>query len=203
MKKINLVFIDDELTNLVRKRIIKKRYDDEIIETYCFDESQTGLDFIKESKEPIILILDLKMRDTEKQGIEILKEIRSFRKNIPVIIRSVNNEVTNPEFRELINNNITHFIKKATSGVDHEESQEKEFIENARRFLMKNISTALDEYINRREDRKEIRIVTKSGGDSIPLSGLLDEVNKESQQGIDFEKAIYKLAIELFIKEEG
>ena len=201
MRKINLVFIDDELSNQRRVNIIKRRHDDDDLETFCFDESDKGLDFIKDNKNPIILVLDLKMRDHEKQGIEILKEFRKTRNKLPVIIRSGNNEITNDEFRELINNHIAYFIKKATGNKSKEVSQEKEYIEKAKRFIYQNVSVALQEYIERRKDRNEVRIVSKSGSDSIPLADLLDEVNQRSKTGLDFEKAIYKMSIELLTKK--
>lgn len=197
MRKINLVFIDDELSNPTRVKAIKNRYDDEFIETYCFDESARGLEFIIECTNPLILVLDLKMRDHEQQGIEILKEIRETNKNTPVIIRSGNNQITNDEFLELINNDISHFVKKGVKSAD----DEKEYIDNAKKYLMKNLSVALAEYINCRKDRNEVRIVTKSKAKGIPLNDILDEVNKSSELGIDFEKSIYKLSIELLTQK--
>lgn len=197
MRNINLVFVDDELTGSVRVQVIKNKYDNEFIETHCFDESEAGLDFILSSDKPTILVLDLKMRDTELQGIEILKKIRETKKKISVIIKSGNNEITNEDFRELINNDISFFIKKASLGNRRdEEREEKESINNAIKSIMKNVSMALEEYVNRRKDKDQIMIISKSGN-KISLSEMLTHVNNESDIGIDFEKSIYKLSIEL------
>jgi|GEM_PF-6381118 len=197
MRNINLVFVDDELNNPVRIKLIKKKYDNEFIETHCFDESDTGLAFVLSFEKPTILVLDLKMRDSELQGIEILKKIRETKKKIPVIIKSGNNEITNEDFRELINNDISFFIKKASRGNEKDEEREEEkSIHIAIKSIMKNVSMALEEYVNRRKDKDKIMIMSKSGN-KISLSEMLDHVNNETNIGIDFEKSIYKLSIEL------
>lgn len=197
MRNINLVFVDDELIKPIRIKLIKQKYDNEFVETHCFDESEAGLNFVLSSDKPTILVLDLKMRDTELQGIEILKKIRETKKKIPVIIKSGNNEITNEDFRELINNDISFFIKKASRGNEKEEDREEmKSINRAIKSIMKNVSMALEEYVNRRKDKDQIMIISKSGN-KISLDEMLKHVNDESDIGIDFEKSIYKLSIEL------
>ncbi len=193
MIPIDLVFIDDEINNKILIQQLTKKYNNDYVTTYCFDQSDEGLEFIMKTPNQLILVLDLKMREHELQGIEILKKVREKKHIIPVIIKSGNNEVSNDEFLELINNGVSYFVRKgtATSKTDEEES-----IHDAIKTLMGNVSVALDEYVKRNPDRKKIIIASKSS----TLEDLVEDVRLKTPMGIDFEKAIYKLAIDMLGK---
>jgi len=197
--KIDLIFIDDEqYQGKVIQKSYRKKYEDEHINVHFFDESKKALQFILENENQMVLVLDLKMRDGELQGSDLLVAIREKAKKIPVIIKSGNHEVGNEEFSKLINNDVAFFVQKATHSA---EEDEEKFIKNALKMLMANISVALDEYIKRDPNRETMKIVTKDGLDST-LKDLLNDVQENNENGIHFEKALYKIAINLLANEQ-
>ena len=54
---------------------------------------------------------------------------------------------------------------------------------------------ALEEYLDRHPETKEIKILSKSGN-GITMGDMPDEIRKGTDIGIDYEKALYKMAFE-------
>jgi CheY-like chemotaxis protein len=156
------------------------------------------LNRIKYLGQNTIIILDMKM--SEMNGAEFLKMLRKKRITIPVIGYTANK---NDELiDDLLKNDIFSYIRK---GQKESRNELVEFINKAiekfRDRIPLELTDALEEYLNRRPERKEKRIHTKNGR-VIRFGDILKEMNNNTEIGVDYQKALYKMSFEALLDGE-
>ena len=199
---INIIMLDDKFDDLLDKKLEfwKKKLKNV--------ESEFSLELNNSPKEVLdritnlghntIIILDMQM--SEMNGAEFLKILRDKKITIPVIGYTANK---NDELiDDLLKNDIFSYIRK---GKKESRDELVEFINKAiakfRDRIPLELTDALEEYLNRRPERKEKKIHTKDGR-VIRFGDILDEMNNNTEMGVDYQKALYKMSFEALLDGE-
>jgi len=142
-----------------------------------------------------ILILDLKM--DEKDGLSVLHEIRNQHIHIPIIIYS--GTITDNMYENMAKDNAFTFVDKPKQKELISAVQEAtKLLEDA---IPLELSDALNEYLENRPERKNKKIYTKDGK-VISFGDIVKEINTNTEIGIDYQKALYKMTFESLINNE-
>ena len=111
---MEIIVIDDNL-KITSPLIVALgiAYGDSFIK--LFNKSSDGLEYIKNNlTKRLIVVLDIGFGAGDKNGREILSDIREYNKLIPVIVWSAV-EIVGDEFLEFINNHALYYEKKTVS----------------------------------------------------------------------------------------
>jgi len=159
-----------------------------------FPDSSEGLEYIKENLiKRMIVILDINFPDQEKDGQQVLLELREHNKLIPVIIWSArkSDEV---DFTTLINNHAWYFVKK-TDPYSEIITQ----VKAAEHKLNLDVATAIENWLEQQEDKDKAIIV--SGNDK-PLTAneLINMIRLETPEGQQIEEDLLSLTVSLLFR---
>lgn len=155
--------------------------------------------FISENiDKKMIVILDIKLSTSEPDGHQVLKEIRKLSNLIPVIIWSAVDEKSE-EFSDFINNHAFAFISRPAK---IEKIIEK--VKEAEMWLDLQVASALEEWISLHPEaeRDKPYIISKDGS-KYSLNELLDGIRHRTPQGIQLEKQIIMLTIDLLARSKA
>jgi len=200
---INIIMLDDKFTNPndekleLWQRTLKNVNDGKFI-LELYDSPSHVLERVKSLGHNTIVILDMQM--SEMDGADFLIKLRDNEITIPVIGYTANK---NDELiQDLLKNDLFSYIRKGTK---ESRGELVEYINKAIEKFKDNIplqlTDALSEYLNRKPERKEKKIHTKDGR-VIRFGDILDEMNKNTEMGVDYQKALYKMSFEALIDEE-
>lgn len=194
---INIVFVDDEY---IHEKVWHKYLKDVDFKYFIsiYESPKKALEEIANFGYNTIIVLDMKM--DELDGDKFLHAIREKDIFIPVIIYSANammGKTTN--LNQLIKDNIFSYIDKG----QHEELVRtiKDAATMIKDAIPLELSEALHEFLNKRPERKETLILTKDN-QKLTLQEVENEINKKSEIGIDYQKALYKMSFERLIRQE-
>ncbi len=196
---VNIVILDDEYISEedMHARTWQSYFDRNSLKSKVtiYSSPNILLDEIEKFSLNTILILDLKM--DEKNGLDVLHEIRRKHIHIPVIIYS--GTITEDMYDRMAQDNLFTYVKK----VNREKILEAvtnalELLEDA---IPLELAEALSEYLERKPERKEKKINTKDGG-VITFNEIVNAINSNSEVGIDYQKAMYKMAFEALLDGE-
>lgn len=193
-KDINIVIIEDNETLKDGSLIweLKEIYK----EVYFFMEPDEALKYISDNfSKKIIVLLDINFPDNNKDGHQILAEIREISFNIPVILWSGVDEYKE-NFSDFINNKVNGYIKK-----DATLEEANEAIKNVADKYQINIEHNLEEWVNQHPDADKNKLIyTTTNGKSYSLNDILNEIQQESEIGLEFSKRLSKLTIDLLMR---
>lgn len=108
-KKINVLIVDDSLTvrSLIRKTLESENH---IQNIYTASNGKIGIDFCHE-KKPDVIILDMNM--PEKNGLDVVKELRAQGSQTPIVLFSTSTQA--PETMEALKFKDVDFLAKDDS----------------------------------------------------------------------------------------
>ncbi|MEN4046575.1 response regulator [Sulfurimonas sp. NWX367] len=198
---INVFFIDDEMSPEEPHQKVWQNKLDKTGEVF-FVKVYSNPTIAFEEKENFlyntIIVLDLQMPGFD--GDKFLHKIRENNIHIPVIIYSGNVKIEeNETILTLIKDNIFSYIEKPNR------DEVVNAIVNASKMLKDivplEVSEALQEYINRDPNRKNIIVTTKDEA-TITTQEIIEEINKKTPFGISYTKALYKMSFESLLNEK-
>jgi len=200
---INIIMLDDKFSNpndekhKLWKRTLKNVNNGNFI-LELYGSPNSALDRVKNLGKNTIVILDMQM--SEMDGAEFLVKLRDNEITIPVIGYTANK---NDELiQDLLKNDLFSYIRKGTK---ESRSELVEYINKAIEKFKDNIplelTDALEEYLNRRPERKEKKVHTKDGR-VVQFGDILNEMHKNTEMGVDYQKALYKMSFEALLDGE-
>lgn len=184
--------VDDELKS---NHPIIVKLGQAFAEVKLFKKASDAIAAIKESLgNKVILLLDLKLSGGES-GYRTLASLRNLSYQIPVIIWTGLDEKTS-EFFSLINLK-TYAIR------DKVESTAKmvELVKRADADMNYSLSNALERWIMAQPGNHDDIFAVSTGGETISLNQMLNEVRKDTPKGKEFTQDLVNLTIELMKKE--
>ncbi len=192
---MEIVVIDDNLeTDAPLIVELGMEYGDENIKLYA--KSDDGLTYIKNNLvKELIVILDINFPVTEKNGHEILAEIRKHNKLIPVIIWSAK-DGSDDDFTDFINNHALYYVKQ--TGTTAEIIAR---VKDAEHRLKLDVATAIENWLNK-QDNKDQKLMVSGNNKSLTANELIKEIRLETAKGQKIEESILKLTISLLFREK-
>ena len=196
---INIIMLDDEYERDKedQKEVWESKFKRSNIDANIIIYSSPNklLEDIAHFELNSILILDLKM--DEKDGLSVLHDIRSRHIYIPIIIYSATVQLT--MYENMARDNAFTFINKPEK--EKLITAVKEAVKLLEDAIPLELSDALNEYLEKRPERKDKKIYTK-GGRVISFGEIVKEINTNTEIGIDYQKALYKMTFEALINNE-
>lgn len=192
---MEIIVIDDNLESnapLVIK--LGMEYGDENIK--LFSNSNDGLDYIKANLiKELIVILDINFPPAEKNGHEVLAEIRNHNKLIPVIIWSAK-DGSEEDFTDFINNHALFYVKQTDTY-----SEIVARVKEAEHRLKLDVATAIETWLNQQDDKEQVLFVSGSNK-KITARELIEMIRLETDEGLKLEESILKLTISLLFRQK-
>lgn len=180
--------------------ILEKKYEtDNVI---LRKHSQEGLDYVLSNLgKKMVVLLDKNFYDgKEKSGIQVFEEIREKTSLVSVILTSVSNisDIGEDNLKTLINNELfafESFTSDYTTILD--------LIAKAVENMQLRIDSVIEEWImNHPPEKRDQTLVKFKDGKTYSMNEVLESIRKQTSIGIDFEKSLLKLAIELFSRQK-
>lgn len=197
---INIIVIDDELESNSDNIELWESDLEEINSEFkleIYNSPKYALENIEHLGHNTIVILDMQM--PEMNGAEFLKILRNNNITIPVI-----GYTGNPNDKlliDLLKNDLFSYVRKANNNPTELVEYINKAIEKFKDNIPLELTVALEEYLNRRPERKEKKIHTKDGR-VIQFGDILDEMHNNTEMGIDYQKALYKMSFEALLDGE-
>jgi len=195
--EINLVIIDDNV-KLKNDPIIwefNDVYGKENVDFFLTPED--GIAHVKNNiNRNMIILLDIDFPKNQSSGHQILEEITSISKLIPVILWSGINEYKE-EFSDFINNQAFGFLSKTATS---EEILLK--IQEAELSLSSNVDNAIEDWIIGNPNDKDRPVFHTLNGKSLTLNDILIEIRNQTQIGKEFTKKFNALTIHLLLENK-
>jgi len=190
---MEIIVIDDNLDEdapiIVELGIL---YDDQNIK--LFSRSNDGLDYIKKNLyKKLIVILDINFPADEKNGHEVLEEIRKYDKLIPVIIWSAMDGSTD-NFTDFINNHALFYVNQT-----EEYAVIIDKVKEAEHRLNLDVATAIENWLYK-QDNKDKTIMISGDNESYSANDLINEIRMQTEKGRKLEENILKLTISLLFR---
>lgn len=165
------------------------------------NKASEGLKHILESLDKkTIVLLDYDLGRNEPNGTEILNDIRKKTSLVYVIMITANNldNIPREDLVDYINKDAFAFISRTVSF-----KVVKPLIEKAMHFLDARVDCVLEQWINRHseKDLNEPYLQT-STGNTFTLKEILNEVRLQTPFGIEMERSILMLAVDLLTRNK-
>jgi DNA-binding NtrC family response regulator len=171
-----------------------------IFENIIFEEKTSdALSYIKENlSNKIIILLDIAFSTNQMDGIKFLEELRSLSKIIPVIIWSGKDNITEDEYKRIINDTTFAFL---TKGVSSEEIVET--LSKADDYLNSKVDSAIESWLeNHSDEEKNKPFLATSDGRSYSMNDLLREIRMQTKFGQSLSMDINKLTLDLLFRNK-
>jgi hypothetical protein len=199
MQNFKVVVIHDDLQEidpLMVELYLKYGKDSVLLIT----KSEEGLDYVLNNlTQKMIVILDLNFKAGEPSGVEIFEQIRSKTTLVYILIwtASVLDDINKSDLKSMINNDALALL----SNTDDIESV-LNHVEKAAHYLEVKVSNALEYWINTQPDEDKTKpYLTTREGNIYTLNDILREVRLQTPFGMETEKNILLLAIDLLKKK--
>ncbi|HFS68076.1 MAG TPA: response regulator [Flavobacteriia bacterium] len=197
---INIIILDDELESNpdnieLWESDLEKINSDFKLEIYS--SPKNALESIEHLGHNTIVILDMQM--PEMNGAEFLNELRN--KNITIPVIGYTGNPNDNLLIELLKNDLFSYVRKANNNPNELVEYINKAIEKFKDNIPLELTDALEEYLNRRPERKEKKIHTKDGR-IIQFGDILEEMNNNTEMGVDYQKALYKMSFEALLDGE-
>jgi DNA-binding NtrC family response regulator len=192
---ISIIIIEDQLRYQEDALVweLKDRFEN----VYFFTDSKDALEFITtKASLRIIVLLDIDF-NRKAEGHQILKDIRKFSYQIPVILWSGIDE-QKETFSDFINNKAFGYLNK------HATIEEAfKIIDDAVIFLNESIDKVIEEWITQNHQTdKDKPVFLSSENKSYSLNDILREIRQDTEIGKDFSKRLTKLTIDLLMRNK-
>ncbi len=205
---INIVYIDDEMFSTqgslyedisdVWKYNLKDVNSE--FNLFLFDDVEKCINKLKLLGNNTVLILDIRMELINTDGATVLKEIRKSQITFPVIGYSANknNDKNDIYLIPLLENDLFDYVLKNPSDFSELVNSINKAIDKFKDNIPLELTEALNEYIERHPELKDSKIFVKkySENKEIPFSEIVEQIFKGTKFGKNYQKAMYKLAIE-------
>jgi len=164
--------------------------------------SQPGLDYVLNNLgQKMVVLLDKNFHEgKEKSGIKVFEEIREKTSLVSVILTSVSNisDVGEDDLKTLINNELFAFISFTSDYTDI-----LKLIDVAVDRMQLRIDCVIEEWImNHSDEKRNQPLVKLKDGRSYSMNEVLESIRKPTSLGINFEKSLLKLCIEMFSRQK-
>lgn len=186
-----IVYIDDD-----------KRMHDDALFDYLSDSVQKivkyekpsdGLAFIKDNIDKrMVVILDWKYNNSQRQGADYLSDIKSISELVPVIVFT-GQDVSVSDTNKMFAGHAFSCLSKSASMEEMEQA-----IDNAYAMIQNDIRTVMTEWILSQDEEKRNRPYMRLGDNTYTLNDILISIRKQDTLGKDTTKGILRLATELF-----
>lgn len=195
MSDFKVIVIHDDLTErdplLAELRI---KYGAE--STLLIKKSQDGLDYVLGNlDQKMVVVLDLNFKAGEPSGVEVFQDIRKKTSLIHVLIwtASALEDINKTDLKSMINNDAMGLL----SSTD-DLATILSMVDAAAHSLEVRVATALEDWIlSQPELDREKPYITAKDGRSYSLNQILQEIRLQSPFGMETEKNILLLAIDL------
>ncbi|WP_309608456.1 hypothetical protein [Flavobacterium sp.] len=167
-----------------------------------FKHSQDGLDFVLNNLgNKMIVLLDKNFYDgKEIDGIKVFEKIREKTSLVYIILVTVSkiSEIDGDTLKMLINKDL---FKLESYTNDYKAIIN--LIDEALLTIGTKVDSVIEDWIMRHpvEKREQIILKTKDGR-SYSMNDILESIRQQTEVGIEFEKNLLKLAIELFSRQK-
>lgn len=166
-----------------------------------FQHSQQGLDYvISNLGNKMVVLLDKNFDGNEIDGIKVFSEIREKTSLVYVILITVSkiSEINSETLKMLINKDL---FKLESFTQDYKKIIE--LVDQARSTLNIRVDAVIEDWIIRHpvEKREQIILRTRDGL-AYSMNDILESIRKETPVGLQFERNLLKLAIELFSRQK-
>ncbi len=180
--------------------MLEKKYGKENV--ILHKHSQPGLDYVLSNLgQKMVVLLDKNFYEgKEKSGIKVFEEIREKTSLVSVILTSVSNisDIGEDNLKTLINNELFAFISFTSDFAEI-----LKLIDTAVERMQLRIDCVIEEWIMKHPGEKRNQPLVKlKDGRSFSMNEVLESIRKQTPLGIDFEKSLLKLSIELFSRQK-
>lgn len=195
-----VVIHDDIIEKSPIMVMLRDKYGDSNVVLY--QHSQEGLDYVLENLgKKMVVLLDRNFHDgKEIDGIEVFEKIREKTSLVYVILVTVSkiSEIDGEILKKLINLDL---FKLESFTSDY--SKILKLIEDAILILGVRIDAVIEDWIMRHpEDRRNQILLKTKDGRSYTMNDILESIRMQTDVGVNFEKNLLKLAIELFSRQK-
>lgn len=201
MEPIRILIIHDDLEpNDPLLVTLREKYGQESV--LLEKKSSRGLEYIHENlTSKLIVLLDFDLGVGEPHAPEVIEAIRKETSLVYVII------ITAKQFSSIPSEDLISFINNDALGIIQNTADIKDIVslvEKAAHELDVRVDCVLEQWISKRskEEREKPYLVTKSGIE-YTLEDIIIEIRKETEVGLQVEKSILQLAIELLTNGNG
>jgi hypothetical protein len=164
--------------------------------------SATGLDYVlKNLGQKMVVLLDKNFYDgKEMSGIKVFEKIRETTSLVYIILITVSKitEIDDDDLKMLINKDLFKF-ESFTSDY----TKIITLVDEAAMSLDLRIDAVIEDWIMRHpESARNAPLLKTKDGKTYSMSQILESIRMQSEVGVDFEKNLLKLAIELFSRQK-
>ncbi|MDX6180646.1 hypothetical protein SGQ44_00670 [Flavobacterium sp. Fl-77] len=166
-----------------------------------FTHSQDGLDYVlKNLGCKMIVLLDKNFKEAKDiSGIRVFEKIREKTSLVYIILITVSKitELDDDELKMLINKDLFKF-ESFTSDY----TTILNLVDEAILSLSLRIDCVIEEWIMKHpDDARNKPLIKNKEGVSFTMNEVMQSIREESEVGIEFERSLLKLAIEIFSRQ--
>lgn len=166
-----------------------------------FKHSQDGLDYVLSNLgKKMVVLLDKNFDGNEIDGVKVFSEIRKKTSLVSVILITVSkiSDINSETLKMLINKDL---FKLESFTEDYRKIIE--LVDDALLTLNVRVDAVIEDWIMRHpvEKREQILLKTRDG-QAYSMNDILESIRKETAIGLQFERNLLKLAIELFSRQK-
>ncbi len=187
----------EETTPIMVEMRVKYGFENVVL----FQHSQEGLDYVVSNLgSKMVVLLDKNFDGNEIDGIKVFTEIREKTSLVYIILITVSkiSEINSETLKMLINKDL---FKLESFTQDYKKIIE--LVDQARATLNVRVDAVIEDWIMRHPVEKREQIILKTrDGISYSMNDILDSIRKETSIGLQFERNLLKLAIELFSRQK-
>ncbi len=187
----------EETTPIMVEMRVKYGFENVVL----FQHSQEGLDYVVSNLgSKMVVLLDKNFDGNEIDGIKVFTEIREKTSLVYIILITVSkiSEINSETLKMLINKDL---FKLESFTQDYKKIIE--LVDQARATLNVRVDAVIEDWIMRHPIEKREQIILKTReGISYSMNDILDSIRKETSVGLQFERNLLKLAIELFSRQK-
>jgi hypothetical protein len=166
-----------------------------------FQHSQQGLDYVLSNLgNKMVVLLDKNFDGNEIDGIKVFSEIREKTSLVYIILITVSkiSEINSETLKMLINKDL---FKLESFTQDYRKIIE--LVDDALSTLNVRVDAVIEDWIMRHPVEKREQIILRTrDGQAYSMNDILDSIRKETAIGLQFERNLLKLAIELFSRQK-
>jgi hypothetical protein len=187
----------DETSPIMVEMRVKYGFENVVL----FQHSQQGLDYVVSNLGcKMVVLLDKNFDGNEIDGIKVFTEIREKTSLVYIILITVSkiSEINSETLKMLINKDL---FKLESFTQDYKKIIE--LVDQARATLNVRVDAVIEDWIMRHPVEKREQIIHKTrDGISYSMNDILESIRKETSIGLQFERNLLKLAIELFSRQK-
>lgn len=201
LKKPKIIVIhDDYAENSPIMVMLKERHGEENV--LLIKHSKEGLDYVLDNlgNKMVVLLDNNFYGNKEMSGIKVFEKIREKTSLVYVILITVS-QITGldeDELKMLINKDLFKF-ESSTSDY----STILSLVDDALLQLNLRVDCVIEEWIMRHpNDARNKPLIKNKDGVSFTMNEVLDSIRNQGEVGVDFERSLLKLAIEIFSRQK-